>query len=161
MQTTPRSGGKQQYSIFDEIRPDPISILKRTKAPEAEKSLNLPISPAFVNNFRIAKKPEVKPVLDFCKEKNIPFKSEESRFYKINRAKQQHRQFNKTIAYCFENYRPSEYETGYKMMTSDNPVAREDTGFVNETYCDTRPIYMPPLAQTIMNKITNRHKSHH
>lgn len=86
MQTTPRSG-RWQYSIFDEIRPDPVSILKRTKAPQAEKNLNFPISPAFVNNFKIAKKPDVKPVLEFCKEKNIPFKSEESRFYKINRAK--------------------------------------------------------------------------
>lgn len=66
MQTTPRSGRKQP-SIFDTVRPEPVSIIKRTKALQAEKSLNLPISPAFVNNYRIAKKAEVKPVLEFVK----------------------------------------------------------------------------------------------
>ena len=55
---------------------------------------------------------------------------------------------------CFETNRPTELETGLKMFNqkipekdSDAPfLSREDTGFVGKNYCDTRPIYMPPVA---------------
>ena len=36
---------------------------------------------------------------------------------------------------------------------------REDTGYVNEHYTDTRPIYMPPVANDIMQKIQSDLKS--
>jgi hypothetical protein len=39
--------------------PEPISLIKRTKAKALEKSLKLPISPAFVNNFSLAQDPQI------------------------------------------------------------------------------------------------------
>ena len=73
--------------LFQSTFPHPISKIDRTKACEPEKTLRFPISPAFVNNYSLAKQPKLKPLVDFCQQKNIPFKIEESRFYKINQAK--------------------------------------------------------------------------
>jgi hypothetical protein len=58
--------------------------VERQKAPGAEKFLALPISPAFVNNYSVAKPPKLKPIVEFCAQKNIPFIEEEVRYYKIN-----------------------------------------------------------------------------
>lgn len=52
----------------------PISIVRRSTAVKVDKELKLPISPAFINNYRLAREPNVKPIVDFCREKNIPFK---------------------------------------------------------------------------------------
>ena len=154
MNTQSKKGG----NIFDVSRPEPVSIVNRKRAPTQEHDLKLPISPAFVNNFRTAKQPDIKPVVQYCTQQNIPFKKEEGRFYKIYHAKQQHAQFNKTISQCFETMRPSEYQTGVKMMTSENPISRQDLGYINSNYCDTRPIYMPSLARDVYNKIQKREK---
>jgi len=35
--------------------PDPVSLVQRKKVNNIEKELKLPISPAFVNNFRLAR----------------------------------------------------------------------------------------------------------
>jgi len=64
-----------------------------------------------------------------------------------------HRQFTKTMNQFFETNRPSEYETAINLLTSEESVPREETGYVNELYSDTRPIYMPPVGAEIMNRI--------
>jgi hypothetical protein len=74
-------------SIFHSSFPHPISTIERKPAPESERKLRFPISPAFVNNYSLAKMPKLKPIVEFCTQKNIPFKVEESRFYKIHQAK--------------------------------------------------------------------------
>ena len=80
-------GKTSKNSLFSTTFPHPVSKIDRTKAPEPEESLRFPISPAFVNNYSLAKQPKLKPIVDFCQQKNIPFKIEESRFYKINQAR--------------------------------------------------------------------------
>jgi hypothetical protein len=74
-------------SLFQPTVPHPISKVERPKVHNEEKNLQLPISPAFVNNYSLAKTPKLKPIVEFCQQKNIPFKIEETRFYKINQAK--------------------------------------------------------------------------
>ena len=64
-----------------------------------------------------------------------------------------HQKFNKTLELCFENNRPSEYQTGLKMLISEQSISREDTGYISDLYCDTRPIYLPPTAKHIFKKI--------
>jgi len=49
--------------------------------------LKFPISPAFVNNYNLAKDEQVNPIIDYCRQKNIPYEEREERFYKINQAK--------------------------------------------------------------------------
>ena len=56
---------------------EPVIMMKRSRAMPTDNQLHLPISPAFVNNYRTAKEPDVKPIVDFCREKNIPFKDNE------------------------------------------------------------------------------------
>ena len=51
----------------------------------------------------------------------------------------------------YENGRPTEQQTFLGLW--DRAQLREDTGYVNELYTDTRPIYMPPVANNIMQKI--------
>lgn len=80
-------GKTSKNSLFHTAVPHPVSKIERTKAPAPETALRFPISPAFVNNYSLAKPPTLKPIVDFCQQKNIPFKVEESRFYKINQAK--------------------------------------------------------------------------
>jgi hypothetical protein len=127
--------------------------VQRFKAPAAEKFLALPISPAFVNNYSVAKQPKLKPIVEFCSQKNIPFIEEEVRFYKINQAKQMHKDFTKTVNQFFETNRPSQFETGLSLLSNEKTQKREETGYVNEEYADTRPIYMPAVAHEIMNSI--------
>ena len=43
-----------------------MSKIDRIKAPDAEKKLRFPISPAFVNNYSLAKQPKLKPIVEFC-----------------------------------------------------------------------------------------------
>ena len=63
----------------------PFSILKRDKALDIQKQLIFPPSPAFTNPLK--SKNKLESVVDFCKAKNIPFKDEEDRYYKINQCK--------------------------------------------------------------------------
>lgn len=64
----------------------PYSKIDRTKAPKAEQKLKYPKSPAFTAPIAKKKKDkDVKPVLDYCTQKNIPFKIEEDLYYKINK----------------------------------------------------------------------------
>lgn len=62
-----------------------------------------------------------------------------------------HSQFKKTMSQFYETGRPSEQQTFLGLW--DKAQLREDTGYVNEHYTDTRPIYMPPVANNIMHKI--------
>jgi hypothetical protein len=67
--------------------PNPIQLVPRKKLKKLEKQLKFPISPAFVNNYNLAKDEQVNPVIDYCRQKNIPYEEREERFYKINQAK--------------------------------------------------------------------------
>ena len=42
------------------------------------------------------------------------------------------------------------------MLSAEKPVLREETGYVNETYTDTRPIYMPPLAADLQKELKEK-----
>ena len=66
------------------ILPPPFTIIKREKALDLHKELQFPASPAFVNNYKNTKEEKLNKLVDFCKAKNIPFKDEEERFYKLN-----------------------------------------------------------------------------
>ena len=120
------------------------------KAPGAEKFLSLPISPAFVNNYSMTKPSKLKPIIDFCSQKNIPFIEEEVRYYKINQAKQMHKDFTKTMNQFFETNRPTQIETGLSLLNNQHIFHRDETGYVNAEYSDTRPIYMPPVAKEML-----------
>lgn len=75
-----------------------------------------------------------------------------------------HKQFRNTVDQCFETNRPTELETGLKMLGQPvpevegdpEPVPREATGYVSELYSDTRPIYMPPAAAEIIRKLQSK-----
>jgi hypothetical protein len=58
----------------------------------------------------------VKPVLDYCTQKNIPFKLEEDLYYKINKLNQMHNKFEININKCFETQRPSENDQGIELL---------------------------------------------
>lgn len=60
------------------------------------------------------------------------------------------------MSQCFENNRPEEIVTGVEMLAADKPVMREETGYVNETYTDTRPIYMPPIAADLLDELKKK-----
>jgi len=66
-------------------------IVKREKATDIKKKLVFPLSPAFVyakNSNTHANSPQrLENLVDFCHQKNIPFKDEEERFYKVNAIK--------------------------------------------------------------------------
>lgn len=68
----------------------PVTMIPRKRGAHAEHKIALPISPAFVNNYRIARQEEPPAIVDFCRDKNIPFKDNEKRFYKLQTAYQQH-----------------------------------------------------------------------
>lgn len=112
-------------------------MMKREKAVDIMRKLTFPQSPAFVNN--VVKNPndekkgkvskerknneeKVLPsVVDFCRQKNIPFLDEEDRYYKINQFKQSHKMYSMSLNKCFETNRPSEYEIGVKNLTENLP----------------------------------------
>lgn len=78
-----------KYDSFDLQYPEePVIMMKRSRAMQSDNTLHLPISPAFVNNYRTAKEPDVEPIVDYCRKMNIPFKDNEQRFYKLNTAYQ-------------------------------------------------------------------------
>ena len=39
------------------------------------------------------------------------------------------------------------------MLNADKTISRQETGYINSIYSDTRPIYLPPAAKEIMIKI--------
>ena len=141
-------------SLFEPNKPHPVSKIVRPKFISEEKVLTFPASPAFTvgqQNITKAKKiAQLKTAVEFCQQKNIPFKKEESTYYKINQAKQMHINFTTTTDQYFETNRPNEHTTGIGMLNDKNSRPREETGFVNEFYSDTRPIYFPPAAKEIM-----------
>lgn len=59
----------------------PICKLKR-EAKDIGK-LKFPISPNFVQNYNTTRSVNLKKMTDFCTEKNIPFSSEENKFFKV------------------------------------------------------------------------------
>jgi hypothetical protein len=91
--------------------------MDRTKAHAAEQKLKYPKSPAFTAPKAKHKKDlKVKPVLDYCTQKNIPFKLEEDLYYKINKLAQMHNKFEINVNKCFETQRPSENERGIELL---------------------------------------------
>ena len=92
--------------------------MERPNVKKHETNLSMPISPAFVNNYKLWKDPDTTPILDYCRSRNIPFKIEESRFYKLNQSRQHHKAFSQTISNCFENRRPSQLSMGIEALTS-------------------------------------------
>ena len=59
----------------------PFSLIKRDN--KAGKGLSFPISPSFVHNYATVKEVKLKTAQAYCSEKNIPFSSEEDKFYKL------------------------------------------------------------------------------
>lgn len=43
--------------------------------------------------------------------------------------------------------------TATKLLSSSKITCREDVGYVNELYYDTRTIYMPPIAKEELKHI--------
>lgn len=144
-------------SLFEPNKPHPVSKITRPRALKEEKTLMFPKSPAFSvggdGMTAIKDNYQLKTAVDFCQQKNIPFKKEEATYYKINQAKQMHKNFTKTMNQFFETNRPAEITTGFEMLKAKKTMSREETGYVNEFYSDTRPIYLPQAAKEIMIKI--------
>lgn len=69
-------------------------------------SLKFPMSPSFVHNFNTAKEVNLKQVTAYCLEKNIPFSSEEDKFYKLKQAKNNFTKFKRAVDACYETSRP-------------------------------------------------------
>lgn len=60
------------------------------------------------------------------------------------------------MSQIYENNRPDEYTTGWKMLNDENSQPREKSGYINEQYTDIRPIYMPPVAIEIMEELKQK-----
>jgi hypothetical protein len=43
----------------------------------------MPISPAYVHNYRTKKEIKITPIVNYCSQRDIPFSSEEEIFYKL------------------------------------------------------------------------------
>lgn len=63
----------------------PISLKQR----QSVKPIKLPISPAFVHNYKTKKEVKIDNMVDFCAKRNIPFTLEELNFYKVKKNKEQ------------------------------------------------------------------------
>ena len=57
--------------------------MKRNDGTGFMKNLNMPCSPAFVNDYNKKKAVNLKETIKHCHEKNIPFCAEEDKFYRI------------------------------------------------------------------------------
>ncbi|CDW73084.1 UNKNOWN [Stylonychia lemnae] len=143
----------------------PFSILKRDKALEIQKQLIFPPSPAFTNPLK--SKHKLESVVDFCKTKNIPFKDEEDRFYKINQSKQSHKVYQSYLNKCFETNRPDEFDIGLqKLMKLDNEQIQliikqgGDPKNIKSSSLEPvgvrQPIYMPRLVKAIDNSFNEQ-----
>ena len=60
---------------------------------------------------------------------------------------------------CFENNRPTEIETGVKLLDPNKPVYdRKELNYISDNYTDTRPIYFPPIAKEIISDVKREYK---
>ena len=110
-----------------QIKP-PIMVQERELAKDIEKQLKFPSSPAFINqvlnNQPLNKKKEMAlpSVVEYCRNKNIPFMDEEDRYYKLKQFKQSHKFYQTYLNRCFETNRSSEYEIGVKTLSDTVPL---------------------------------------
>lgn len=58
----------------------PISIKQRSRC---VTPIIYPASPAFVYNYRTKKDPNMKNMVEYCAQKNVPFTLEEEKYYKL------------------------------------------------------------------------------
>ena len=68
-----------------------------------------------------------------------------------------HVRFEKNLNHIYENNRPSECETYRELY--NNSKTREEVGYVNEHYVDTRRKYMSPLVKQVMKKVKKELRS--
>ena len=62
-----------------------------------------------------------------------------------------HARFKNNLNHMYENNRPSECDT-YRDLVENNKT-REEVGYVNEYYVDTRRKYVSPLVKQVMKKV--------
>ena len=112
-----QSGFLSQNSIKPSNMLPPCSLSPRENAEKLEKSLKLPMSPAFISIYKMSKEISVPRAHDFCREKNIPFNSEENNFYRMKQSEKRFKNYSQTINKCFETARPSEMATASSVLT--------------------------------------------
>ena len=81
--------------------------------------INMPISPAYVHNYRTKKPIKITPMVDYCSHRDIPFSSEEEIFYKLKQQKDRFRLFRNTITDLYESGRPDEVNVGFALLFSN------------------------------------------
>ena len=151
-----QSGFLSQNSIDPNTLLPPCSLSVRNNAEKLEKELKFPISPAFVSIYKMNKDIKVQRAHDFCKEKNIPFSSEEHNFYRLAQSKKRFNQYSKSVNKCFETSRPSEIETGKKLMKINQKEV--PVGKVTENFGDSR-LYVPNVFHQAYKKQTKSSKA--
>ena len=75
------------------------------------------MSPAFISIYKMNRDISVPRAHDFCREKNIPFNSEENNFYRIKQSEKRFKNYSQTVNKCFETARPSEMATAASVFT--------------------------------------------
>jgi hypothetical protein len=96
----------------------PFGVKTRKTNEGLARQITFPASPAFVNNYKMHKDPNVPKMTDVVAKKNIPFNVEEQCYYKIKQEKQRFKQFAHSINACFETGRPSEVEVAVNGITN-------------------------------------------
>jgi hypothetical protein len=106
-------------------------MMKRDKCEQEEIDMHIPGSPAFISSqtkyFNMCKKGgyrKLRKTVDFAKEKNIPFCSEEDKYYRFKQLNTKMKNFKKTLNDCFETKIPEQFDVGMRMMT-DHPRKQE------------------------------------
>jgi len=61
----------------------PYQLIQRKDGTGLMSGLNMPTSPAFVNDYKKKTAINLKETIKHCHEKNIPFCAEEDKFYRI------------------------------------------------------------------------------
>jgi hypothetical protein len=107
---------KEKKGIFD-LFLMPEQLIKRKDGLEDFDALNMPMSPAFVNSKK-DKEPVLKMTLEHCLEKNMPFCSEEDKFYRFRQFGSRFGHYKKALDECYETNIPSQFEQGMRLLTN-------------------------------------------
>ena len=136
------------------INPDrmlpPCSLQVREGANRTKKQLKFPMSPAFVNIYKMNRDIKVPKVQEFCLDKNIPFNSEEQNFYKLKQSQIRFKEFKNSINSCYETARPDDVDTSLQILDENSKAPLPPENRLTESFGDAR-LYVP-------NVYTQAHK---